>query len=96
MILTLWGCAPKGVGEDRPQRAYLYFGMAIRMALELGLWRPPQWVDEHLLANPGAMNPWQDIKGVSDERQRDALDRERAMLGLFVIDRKCVSPFFPP
>lgn len=59
------------------------------MALELGLFRPPAWVDAHLAAgNAGKANPWANIKGVSEADQRDALNRERTWLLVFVIDRK--------
>ncbi|KAM0752863.1 hypothetical protein T439DRAFT_184423 [Meredithblackwellia eburnea MCA 4105] len=89
MILTLWTSAPReGTGEDRPKRAWLYFGNAVRMALELGLFRPPQWVDKHLVENGSKPNPWVNLKGVAtEEEQREALNRERTWLLVFVIDR---------
>ncbi|KAL8276774.1 hypothetical protein RQP46_010830 [Phenoliferia psychrophenolica] len=88
MILTVWTSAPReGSGEDRPKRAWLYFGMAVRMGLELGLFRPPAFVDQHLVANGHLPNPWINLKGVPDDEQRDALSRERTWLLIFVIDR---------
>ncbi|KAK4047607.1 Phosphatidylinositol 4-kinase pik1alpha (PI4-kinase)(PtdIns-4-kinase) [Microbotryomycetes sp. JL201] len=86
MILTMWGSAPKGT-EDRPQRAWMYFGMAVRMSLELGLFRPPAFVDAHLKANAGKANPWVNLKHVPEEQQREALNRERTWLLVFVMDR---------
>lgn len=86
MILTVWTNAPKKA-EDRPQRAWLYFGMAVRMALEIGLFRPPEWIDIHLKQNSNKANPWVNLKGVSEEEQREALNRERTWLMAFVIDR---------
>lgn len=59
------------------------------MALELGLFRAPAWVDQHLAAgNAGKAAPWANIKGVSEAEQRDALNRERTWLLVFVIDRQ--------
>ncbi|KAM0789962.1 hypothetical protein ACM66B_005296 [Microbotryomycetes sp. NB124-2] len=86
MILTMWGSAPKGT-EDRPQRAWMYFGMAVRMSLELGLFRPPAFVDAHLKANVGKANPWVNLKHIPEEQQREALNRERTWLLVFVMDR---------
>ncbi|KAK4051785.1 hypothetical protein OIO90_004609 [Microbotryomycetes sp. JL221] len=86
MIMTMWGSAPKGT-EDRPQRAWMYFGMAVRMSLELGLFRPPAFVDAHLKANAGKPNPWVNMKHVPEEQQREALNRERTWLLVFVMDR---------
>ncbi|SCZ88690.1 BZ3500_MvSof-1268-A1-R1_Chr10-2g03047 [Microbotryum saponariae] len=89
MILTVWTSAPKKDAEDRPQRAWLYFGMAVRMGLELGLFRPPPFVDHHLSTsrNASQANPWANLKDVSEEEQRDAINRERTWLMGFVIDR---------
>ncbi|KDE06812.1 hypothetical protein MVLG_02849 [Microbotryum lychnidis-dioicae p1A1 Lamole] len=89
MILTVWTSAPKKEAEDRPQRAWLYFGMAVRMGLELGLFRPPPFVDHHLSTsrNASQANPWANLKDVSEEEQRDAINRERTWLMGFVIDR---------
>jgi hypothetical protein len=59
------------------------------MALELGLFRPPTWVDTHLAQNGHKPNPWINIPAsVSEEEQREALNRERTWLICFVIDRK--------
>lgn len=61
------------------------------MALELGLFRPPAWVDAHLAMDGNATkpNPWVNIsKSVSEEEQREALMRERTWVLVFVIDRK--------
>lgn len=118
MILTVWTSAPReGKGEDRPKRAWLYFGMvrpplsfsffsrvsggsrayrvwvsdmqAVRMGLELGLFRPPTFVDNHLAAHGHKSNPWSaPVVGVSDDEQRIAVERERTWLLIFVIDRK--------
>ncbi|SCV73644.1 BQ2448_6074 [Microbotryum intermedium] len=89
MILTVWTSAPKKDTEDRPQRAWLYFGMAVRMGLELGLFRPPPFVDHHLSTsrNASQANPWANLKDVEEEEQRDAINRERTWLMGFVIDR---------
>lgn len=61
------------------------------MGLELGLFRPPAFVDQHLVANGHLPNPWINLKGVSEDEQRDALSRERTWLLIFVIDRKCAA-----
>ena len=64
--------------------------MAVRMGLELGLFRPPPFVDEHLLHNSNKSNPWANLKDIPEAEQRDALNRERTWLMVFVIDRKYV------
>ncbi|KAI5474642.1 Zn(2)-C6 transcription factor [Pseudohyphozyma bogoriensis] len=67
---------------------WLYFGMAVRMALELGLFRPPSWVDAHLAVNGHKPNPWINLPPtVTEDEQREALNRERTWLICFVIDR---------
>ena len=91
LILTAWAHAPKQ-SEDRPRLAWLYFGMAVRMGLELGLFRPPAFLDKLPLANGqvqriGNANPWAGLKDVPEEEQREALNRERTWLLTFVIDR---------
>lgn len=59
------------------------------MGLELGLYRPPAFVDAHLVHNSSKPNPWINLpKDISEEEQRDALNRERTWLLVFVIDRK--------
>ncbi|GAA6038041.1 hypothetical protein JCM8097_007513 [Rhodosporidiobolus ruineniae] len=97
-LLTLWTYPPTSENaaagrEERPKRAWLYFGMAVRMALELSLFRPVPFVDAHL-SKPGVSaqaNPWatldQRALGISDEVIWDALNRERTWLLVFVIDR---------
>lgn len=93
MILCIWGNAPQG-SEDRPRRAWLYFGVAVRMGLELGLFRPVPFVDAHLSAegNAARANPWSNLsKDIPEEEQREALNRERTWLLAFVIDRKLVD-----
>jgi hypothetical protein len=125
-ILTVWTYPPKGEGDDagreeRPKRAWLYFGMvsfhspyhadlrhlvlihplsnqAVRLGLELNLFRPPAWVDYHL-SKPGnstRSNPWINLprsgpEAIMDEDVWDALNKERTWLMVFVIDRKCVE-----
>ena len=91
LILTVWSHAPK-LAEDRPRLASLYFGMAVRLGLEIGLFRPPAFADKLPIANgavitTGATTPWMAISHVPDDVQRAALDRERTYLLLFVIDR---------
>lgn len=58
------------------------------MGLELGLFRPPAFVDVHLSVTTGKANPWASLKDVPEEVQKDALNRERTWLMAFVIDRK--------
>ncbi|GAA5953640.1 hypothetical protein JCM21900_003370 [Sporobolomyces salmonicolor] len=98
-ILTVWTYPPKGEGdaagrEERPKRAWLYFGMAVRMGLELNLFRPPAFVDVHLSkpGNASKSNPWISLpkdgpEAVTDQEVWDALNRERTWLMVFVIDR---------
>ncbi|GAA5942811.1 Zn(II)2Cys6 transcription factor [Sporobolomyces koalae] len=98
-ILTVWTYPPKGEGDDagreeRPKRAWLYFGMAVRLGLELGLFRPPAWVDYHLSkpGTSGRSNPWINLprsgpEAVGEEDIWDALNKERTWLMVFVIDR---------
>ncbi|GAA5920948.1 hypothetical protein JCM1841_003639 [Sporobolomyces salmonicolor] len=98
-ILTVWTYPPKGEGdaagrEERPKRAWLYFGMAVRMGLELNLFRPPAFVDAHLSkpGNASKSNPWISLpkdgpEAVTDQEVWDALNRERTWLMVFVIDR---------
>ncbi|GAA5871491.1 hypothetical protein JCM1840_002908 [Sporobolomyces johnsonii] len=98
-ILTVWTYPPKGEGdaagrEERPKRAWLYFGMAVRMGLELNLFRPPAFVDAHLSkpGNASKSNPWINLpkdgpEAVTDQEVWDALNRERTWLMVFVIDR---------
>ncbi|CEQ40201.1 SPOSA6832_01807, partial [Sporobolomyces salmonicolor] len=107
-ILTVWTYPPKGEGdaagrEERPKRAWLYFGMAVRMGLELNLFRPPAFVDAHLSkpGNASKSNPWISLpkdgpEAVTDQEVWDALNRERTWLMVFVIDRKCVGSFLFP
>ena len=64
------------------------------MGLELGLFRPPAFVDEHLVNNSNKSNPWANLRDVSEEDQREALNRERTWLMVFVIDRKYVLSLF--
>ena len=47
------------------------------MGLELGLFRPPAFVDAHLVNNANKANPWANLKDVSEADQREALNRER-------------------
>ncbi|GAA6064356.1 hypothetical protein JCM10212_001837 [Sporobolomyces blumeae] len=98
-ILTVWTYPPKGEAgdagrEERPKRAWLYFGMAIRLGLELGLFRPPAWVDYYLSkpGNSSRNNPWVNLprsgpEAVSEEDVWDALNKERTWMMVFVIDR---------
>ncbi|GAA6022022.1 hypothetical protein JCM11491_005496 [Sporobolomyces phaffii] len=98
-ILTVWTYPPKGEGDDagreeRPKRAWLYFGMAVRLGLELNLFRPPAWVDYHLSkpGNSARSNPWINLprsgpEAITDEDVWDALNKERTWLMVFVIDR---------
>ncbi|GAA5955855.1 hypothetical protein JCM3765_000017 [Sporobolomyces pararoseus] len=98
-ILTVWTYPPKGEGDDagreeRPKRAWLYFGMAVRFGLELNLFRPPPWVDYHLSkpGNSSRSNPWINLprsgpEAITDEDVWDALNKERTWLMVFVIDR---------
>ncbi|GAA5913599.1 Zn(II)2Cys6 transcription factor, partial [Sporobolomyces salmoneus] len=98
-ILTVWTYPPKGEGDDagreeRPKRAWLYFGMAVRLGLELNLFRPPAWVDYHLSkpGNSARNNPWINLprsgpEAITDEDVWDALNKERTWLMVFVIDR---------
>lgn len=58
------------------------------MGLELGLFRPPAFVDDHLVSNSNKANPWVNLKNVAESEQREALNRERTWLMVFVIDRK--------
>ncbi|GAA5884889.1 hypothetical protein JCM16303_005337 [Sporobolomyces ruberrimus] len=98
-ILTVWTYPPKGEGDDagreeRPKRAWLYFGMAVRLGLELNLFRPPAWVDYHL-SKPGnstRSNPWINLprsgpEAITEEDVWDALNKERTYLMVFVMDR---------
>jgi hypothetical protein len=90
LLLTAWCSAPKG-WEDRPQRAWLYFGMAVRMGMELGLFRPPSFTEGRPELKPGVVKnsaAWKAIGGiVGEEAQKEALNRERTWLLAFVIDR---------
>ncbi|GJN92676.1 hypothetical protein Rhopal_005711-T1 [Rhodotorula paludigena] len=98
-ILTVWTYPPTGESaaagrEERPKRAWLYFGMGIRMALELNLFRPTDFVDRHLSkpGNASKPNPWITLpkdgpEAVSEQDAWDALNRERTWLMVFVIDR---------
>lgn len=73
---------------------------AVRMGLELNLFRPAPFVDAHLSkpGNLGKANPWISLpregpEAVSEQEVWDALNRERTWLMLFVIDHKCVAVF---
>ncbi|GAA5852321.1 hypothetical protein JCM9279_002502 [Rhodotorula babjevae] len=97
-ILTVWTYPPTGESaaagrEERPKRAWLYGGAAVRMGLELNLFRPAPFVDAHLSkpGNLGKANPWISLpregpEAVSEQEVWDALNRERTWLMLFVID----------
>lgn len=89
MLLTVWTAAPKAAVDDRPQQAWLYHGMAVRVAMELGLFRPPSFSDLIPMRNgrPQGGFPWNALKDVPQEKQREALNRERTWLLLFIIDR---------
>ena len=91
LILTVWAHAPYKA-EDRPRLASLYFGMAVRIGLECGLFRPPAFADKLPIQNgsvvlTGSTSPWVALEDVPEDLQRQALDRERTWLLLFVIDR---------
>ncbi|GAA5821837.1 hypothetical protein JCM3770_005556 [Rhodotorula araucariae] len=98
-ILTVWTYPPTGDSaaagrEERPKRAWLYGGAAVRMGLELNLFRPVPFVDAHLSkpGNAAKANPWISLprdgpEAVSEQEVWDALNRERTWLMLFVIDR---------
>ncbi|GAA93480.1 hypothetical protein E5Q_00121 [Mixia osmundae IAM 14324] len=89
LILTVWANAPKGA-EDRPRRAWLYFGMAVRLGMEIGLFRPPSFskkLNLRVSALRSGANPWAPLADVPEGLQRDALNRERTWLLAFVIDR---------
>ncbi|BGP26037.1 zn(2)-C6 transcription factor [Rhodotorula toruloides] len=102
-ILTVWTYPPTGESvaagrEERPKRASLYFTMAIRMALELNLFRPASWVDRHLSkpGNSSKTNPWVTLpkdgpEAVTEQETWDALNRERTWLMVFVIDRNMAT-----
>jgi hypothetical protein len=77
LVLTAWACEPKKA-EDRPRRASLYFGVAVRIGMELGLFRPPSFahrLDIRSRKVLEARGAWKGLESVSEASQRDALNR---------------------
>ncbi|KAH8918335.1 hypothetical protein BT69DRAFT_1338248 [Atractiella rhizophila] len=96
MLITAWCSSPKQNGwENRPQRAWLYFGMAVRMGMELGLFRPPSFTEGRpelkygVVKGPQAWNCLKDV--VSEDVQREALNRERTWVAAFIVDRMAAA-----
>ena len=80
------------IAMGNTELASLYFGMAVRIGLECGLFRPPAFADKLPLQNgsvvlTGSTSPWVALEDVPQDLQRQAMDRERTYLLLFVIDR---------
>jgi hypothetical protein len=77
LVLTAWACEPKEA-EDRPKRASLYFSVAVRIGMELGLFRPPSFAHK-LEFIPGKCperrEAWVGLEPISEAVQREALNR---------------------